>query len=250
MKKKLGFLMLTFMLIALAACGNDNAKGDPDTDLDELQSLDVELHVTEEADVDETVDMEADVTYGDENVDDADEVIFEVWEEGDQDNSEMIDSTNNEDGSYSAETAFDHDGLFHVQVHVTARDLHTMPKKEITVGEGGEYDEAVNAEDEFDTDGFSMHFMEPEDVKAGDETELMTHIEIDKEALKDADVRYEIWNYDEDNKHDWVDADETESGEYTGTHTFEEAGTYSIEIHVEDDDDLHEHTEVKIEVGE
>jgi len=250
MKKKLGFLMLTFMLIALAACGNDNAKGDPDTDLDELQSLDVELHVTEEADVDENVNMKADVTYGDENVDDADEVVFEVWEEGDQDNSEMIDSTNNEDGSYSAETSFDHDGLFHVQVHVTARDLHTMPKKEVTVGEGGEYGEAVNGENEFDTDGFSMHFMEPEDVTAGDETELMTHIEIDKEALEDADVRYEIWNYDEDNKHDWIDADETASGEYTGTHTFEEAGTYSIEIHVEDDDDLHEHTEVKVEVSE
>src|SRR5690625_7377055 len=75
MKKKLGFLMLTFMLIALAACGNDNAKGDPDTDLDELQSLDVELHVTEEADVDETVDMEADVTYGDENVEDRKSVV-------------------------------------------------------------------------------------------------------------------------------------------------------------------------------
>src|SRR5699024_1929436 len=114
-----------------------------------------------------------------------------------------------------------------------------MPKKEITVSESNEYDETNNEEDECDTEDLSMHFMEPEECKALEETERMTHIEIDKEAPKDAVVRYEIWNYDEDNKHDWVDADETESGESTSPHTFEAAGTYSIEIHVEDDDDLH-----------
>lgn len=251
MKKKLGWLMLAVMLVALAACGNNNnAVGDANTDLEELAALEVDLKVTEEADVDETVEMKAHVTYGDEDVTDADEVVFEVWEEGKQDDSEMIDSTNHEDGSYTAETAFDRDGLFHIQVHVTARDMHTMPKKEVTVGDGGDYEDAEGEDDHFHTEGFNLHFMEPEDVTAGEEIDLVTHIDINDEALEDANVRYEIWNYDEDNKHDWVDADESASGEYKATHTFEAAGTYNIEVHIEDDEDLHEHQEFKIEVGD
>lgn len=41
----------------------------------------------------------------------------------------MMDSTNAKEGLYTAETTFDHDGLFHIQVHVDARGMHTMPKK-------------------------------------------------------------------------------------------------------------------------
>ena len=92
--------------------------------------------------------MAAVVTQGDEKVEDADEVVFEVWEEGKKDDSVKIESTNEKDGLYTAETTFDHDGLFHVQVHVTARGLHTMPIKEVTVGNGGTYEEATCSEEE------------------------------------------------------------------------------------------------------
>ena len=34
---------------------------------------------------------------------------------------------------------------------------------------------------------------------------------------------------------------EPEAGEYAYTYAFEEAGTFSIQIHVEDDKELHEH---------
>jgi len=259
LKKRLGILFLSMVLIALAACGSDADENDnADTDLEELAALEVELDVSEEVDVDETVEMKAFVTYGDEEVTDADEVIFEVWEEGEKDesammdedgNSEMIDATNHEDGTYTAETSFDHDGLYHVQVHVTAREMHTMPKKEVTVGEGGEYEEAsTDADGVFQTDGLSMEFSELEEPKAGEEVDLVTLIEMEDETLADAQVRYEIWNYDISNKHDWVDAEETETGEYSGTHTFDEAGTYTVQIHVEDDDELHEHMEYEIEV--
>lgn len=43
--------------------------------------------------------------------------------------SSLIEAKNNNDGTYDAETTFEHDGVFTVQVHVTARGLHTMPKK-------------------------------------------------------------------------------------------------------------------------
>ena len=106
----------------------------------------MKLTVTEQVEVDGTIKMAAVVTQGDDKVDDADEVEFEVWEEGKKDESVKIESTNDKDGLYTAETSFDHDGLFHVQVHVTARGLHTMPKKEVTVGNGGNYEEATEGE--------------------------------------------------------------------------------------------------------
>ena len=57
-----------------------------------------------------------------------------------------IESVNEKDGLYTAETTFDHDGLFHIQVHVTARGFHTMPIKEVTVGDGGQYEEEHESE--------------------------------------------------------------------------------------------------------
>ena len=103
--------------------------------------ISVDLTVTEEVEVNGTIEMAAVVTQGDEKVEDADEVVFEVWEEGKKDESVKIESTNEKEGLYTAETSFDHDGLFHIQVHVTARGMHTMPKKEVTVGNGGDYEE-------------------------------------------------------------------------------------------------------------
>lgn len=116
----------------LTAC---NESTDTDDASDELQELKVDFEVPESVDVDETVEMKAIVTYGDEKVKDADEVEFEFWEQGNKDDSTTIESKNNEDGTYTAEISFDHDGTFEVYAHTTARDLHTMPKETITVGD-------------------------------------------------------------------------------------------------------------------
>ncbi|TQS71214.1 FixH family protein [Ornithinibacillus gellani] len=261
MRKKVGILFLVLMLGALAACGakSDNKNASGSGDEEELKMLEVDLQVTEEVAVDERVDMKATVTFGSEEVKDADEVVFEVWEEGKKSDSEMIDATNHEDGTYTAETNFDHDGLFHIQVHVTARDMHTMPLKEVTVGDGGHYEEAEEASadaqaehgdhGDFHTEGFGMHFMDPEAVKVGEAVDLMTHIQLHEEALADLNVRYEIWDEaSHEEQHAWVDAEEGKDGEYTASHTFEKAGTYKVQVHVEDDEELHEHQEFEIVV--
>lgn len=93
-----------------------------------------------------------------------------------------------------------------------------------------------------------MHFIKPEDVKVEKETEFTVHLQNEDAPLEKASVRYEIWNDDISEKHDWVDTKESNPGEYTTTHTFKEAGTFTVQIHVTNDDGLHEHEEHEIEV--
>ena len=250
MKRKFGLLVGVFMLAMMAACGKEETIKEDDTGVP--LPLDVQLTVTEQVDVNGIIKMAAVVTQGDDKVDNADEVEFEVWEEGKKDDSVKIESKNDKDGLYTAETSFDHDGLFHVQVHVTARGLHTMPKKEVTVGNGAPHEEAVEVEAEHEqghADGFSMHFMEPENMKSGVSTEFVVHLQVDGKPFEKAQVRYEIWDEANPDKHDWVDVEEKDAGVYTASYTFAQAGPHKIQIHVKDDKELHEHEEHAIEVN-
>ncbi|MCM3743718.1 FixH family protein [Sporosarcina luteola] len=246
MNKKYKLLGMIIGLVILSACGKDVDDGSAV----EVLPLEVELTVTEQAKVGDTVKMEALVTYGDEKVSDADKVVYEMWEEGKKDDSVMIDSVNEKDGTYTAETTFDHDGLFNIQVHVDAKDLHTMPVKQVTIGQGAhvEGEEQGHEHDHGHADGFALHFVKPENAVAGVDTELMTHLQIDGQPLEKANVRYEISSDVLGEKHLWIDADETEQGEYTAVHPFEEAGTYTVKIHVKNADGLHEHEEFTVEV--
>lgn len=240
MKQKSWIFIAGLVLATMAACSNEKPQA---VVIDETpQPIIVDLTVTEKVEVGGTVNMAAVVTHGDEKVVDADEVLFEFWEEGKKDDSVKIESVNGKDGSYTAETTFDHDGLFQVQVHVTARGMHTMPMQEVIVGSGAAVGEDHGREEHGESvEGFNMHFMEPEGVKANGETDLVVHLQIDGAPLEKARVRYEIKTDLVPDKADWVDASETVVGEYAATHTFTQAGTYSIQIHVEDDKDLHEH---------
>ena len=134
---------LISVLALLSACGDDEDANQSE----KLKMLDVDFELPEEADVDETVELKATVTYGDEKVDDADEMEFEYWMENDQDNSTFIDGENNGDGTYTAEVTFDEDGVYELYAHTTARTLHTMPKKSITVGDGSDRDKEANNDD-------------------------------------------------------------------------------------------------------
>jgi hypothetical protein len=80
------------------------------------------------------VEIEAKVTQGSENVNDAKEVEFELWRRGQQDH-EMIDAKSQGKGIYRIEKTFAADGIYYVIAHVAARDMHNMPLKELIVGE-------------------------------------------------------------------------------------------------------------------
>ncbi|WP_099157851.1 FixH family protein [Virgibacillus ndiopensis] len=253
--RKIVLLLLITTLVLLTACGETNKDTEESTD-EELKTLNVEFKVPETADVDETVVLNAIVTYGDEKVKNAEKVEFEFWEKGNEDDSTIIESKNNKDGTYTAEVAFDHDGVYEMYAHVTAEGLHTMPKKSITVGNGttvksGEeqQDEATSHEHGHHAEGFGMHFMKPENVKANQETDLTVHLQIDDTPLEKVNVRYEVWNVESPDNHKWIETKESNPGEYNAAHTFEEAGSYMIVIHVENEEGLHEHEEHQLEVN-
>jgi hypothetical protein len=47
---------------------------------------------------------------------------------------------------------------------------------------------------------------------------------------------------------DWIEAKETVEGTYEGKYVFPEPGTYYVQIHVEKEEGLHEHSKKTIEV--
>lgn len=247
MKRRITTFLFISIIAILAACGKDDAE--PLGEVEELHPIEVELIVTEAVKVGEAVEMSTLVTQNGEKIADADKVVYEIWEEGKKEDSEMMDAVNEEDGTYTAESSFDADGLYHIQVHVDARGQHSMPTKTVTVGDGGEYEETEEDSGHgHHTEGFSMHFVKPENVEAGEETELVLQLELDDQALENARVRYEIWSEANVDKKDWITAEELAPGKYTAVHTFLEADLFKMVIHVEDEEELHEHEEHEIQV--
>lgn len=102
----------------------------------------------------------------------------------------------------------------------------------------------------FHIEGFDMQFTDINDVTVGEEFSLEVNITIHDKALEDARVRYEIWPENDKDNTDWIDANEIDAGKYVANYTFNEANEYHIQIHVEDDEDLHEHMEVEVDVKE
>ncbi|WP_462411900.1 FixH family protein [Neobacillus sp. Marseille-QA0830] len=129
MKKVLLSIMTLLLFCLMAACSKNE---DPKNDIPDI--VNVELSITpDKAHANETVTFEAKVTQGNEAVTDADEVVFEIWRSKDE-NHEKIKVAHAKNGLYRLEKSFPQDGTYYIISHVTARDMHTMPKKEFTIG--------------------------------------------------------------------------------------------------------------------
>ena len=129
-------LWLTFTMAAVLAVGC----GAEDDAVDTLGSGEVPVEVIvevltpEKLNAGEAVTLEVKVTQGDEVVNDAESVDFEVWESGLREEGTMLDGELTEDGVYTAEYTFDHDGVYYMYAHTTARGMHVMPKQQFIVG--------------------------------------------------------------------------------------------------------------------
>lgn len=78
------------------------------------------------------VELSVEVLQGDEKVDDASDVQFEIWPEG-VDDHQFVPAEAKGEGVYSLNWTFDEPGRYYVMYHVTARDFHSMERMEINV---------------------------------------------------------------------------------------------------------------------
>ncbi|MED1560884.1 hypothetical protein AJ85_00620 [Alkalihalobacillus alcalophilus ATCC 27647 = CGMCC 1.3604] len=132
MKVRQVVLFLTLIVI-LSACNQNGQEqvNEPDT----LTMIDVEIFLEEDIAVNEATVITAEVTQGEQPIEDADEVVFEVWTLGSKEASEMIEGTHSENGMYEMEYSFLEEDIYYVQAHVTARNMHVMPQQEVIVGD-------------------------------------------------------------------------------------------------------------------
>src|SRR5699024_10743184 len=103
------------------------------------------------------------------------EVVFEYWEQGNEEDSINVDAVNNEDGTYTAEIDFYHDGAFEMYAHTDAKELHTMPKKAVAVGDA-KVDENAEEQEHHHAERFEMQFKKMENVQSCEEKDLVTQL--------------------------------------------------------------------------
>ncbi|MEC1735439.1 FixH family protein [Bacillus mojavensis] len=130
--KKMVAAVLFSAVFLLNGCGSEENKAHTAAETPEV--LDVKLTGPEKVKPGEHAAYEAAVSYGDEAVTDADEVEFEVWKDGEKNDSKMF-KAKQEDGVYRLETEFKEDGVYTVQSHVTAKKQHSMPTLKVQVGD-------------------------------------------------------------------------------------------------------------------
>ncbi|WP_018933092.1 FixH family protein [Gracilibacillus lacisalsi] len=250
---KKNYILITLLALLLAAC-NSQADDDEQHEDEEVKGIQVDFALPEEAEVGESVLLQTTVTYGeDELVTDADEMDFEYWNVEDEDNTVHVDATNHEDGTYSAEITFEEPGTYEIYAHTTAREIHSMPKKAITItGEEMEHHDHESHEDTEEHEhqhGFDIKLNPLEGLTVNQEEDITVELTMDQEPYENARVRYEII-LENNEKHDWVETEEVDSGKYVASYSFKEAGQAEMIVHVTDDTGLHEHEEYDFEIEE
>ncbi len=126
------FLSLLAILVLLVGCNEEIDTNEAGSTMP--HPVEVTILTEEKLLVGEKVKLAAQVKQGDEFVEDAEEVKFEVWESGMREDGLMLDGVLTKDGTYEVDFTFDHDGVYYMFAHTTARGMHVMPKRELIVG--------------------------------------------------------------------------------------------------------------------
>ncbi len=238
MMTRFGVVFGLIGLFVLGACGTEK-EAESAAVPQSMEPVEAELTVEATAEKGEAVPLSVTVTQDGQPVDDADEIKFEVWKNGAKEESEMIKASLTKDGVYEAETTFAEEAVYTVQVHVTARSMHTMPTTNVTVGHPETAAEAEEESEHHHHAGADIT-LDPKEATAGEEQPFMVHVMIEDEMLAGADVQLEIFQ-DGAEKHEWVKLEEADAGMYKGAHTFAESGAYNVQVHVTKGHDIHEH---------
>jgi hypothetical protein len=248
--------MMILLLVLLTGCASSGQESSPAGEVPEI--IEVTILTADTLNPNEEVSLEARVTQGGENVEDASEVKFEIRKSG-QDEREMLEAQHQGEGVYAAAKTFEEEGIYDLVAHVTARDMHNMPKKQVTVGNpesgaGHSHEDGDHHEDDDHHGEHSHHHahtevvieLEPGEAEANKEVTLSAKIKNEGQHLTEGDIRFEIWKENEE-KHEYIDAAETEQGEYEASYTFTAPGTYNVQVHV-NKGEIHEHLQQTIQV--
>lgn len=139
--KKVLLMIVTVLLLGIAVSCSKQKE-----DAGELPKM-VEVNLSikpETGEVGKPILFEAKVTQGTEEINDA-KVVFEVWRAKDT-THEKITIKKPKNGVYRLEKAFQQEGTYYIISHVTARDMHNMPKKEFIVGTASEPEDSKASE--------------------------------------------------------------------------------------------------------
>jgi YtkA-like len=115
MKSKLFYILTLLSIITIfTGCSNEknNSESSQNDEIPEMLEVQINLD-TENPQPNQEVTISALVTQGDEKVDDADEVLFEVWKDG-QEEHEKIEGEHKGNGVYSISKSFPEEGVWYV----------------------------------------------------------------------------------------------------------------------------------------
>src|SRR5690625_2059977 len=99
---------LVFLFSILAACiYNPN---------DETSKINVNCQIKDTVSLNEPINLNASLTYDDQPREEA-EIIFEVWESGNKNNSKMLQAENLGDGNYTHDYTFEKAGIYEIAAH-------------------------------------------------------------------------------------------------------------------------------------
>ncbi|GEN34051.1 MULTISPECIES: FixH family protein [Aneurinibacillus] len=120
-------LLLAFYL---GGCGNEKQNGERKVP----EKLQVQFVAEPQSpQPEEETTFSVTVTQGGEKVNDADDVKFEIWREGQKEKHTMVPAEKSGEGVYSAKQKFDKPGTYYVMYHIDARGLHSMTNHKIEV---------------------------------------------------------------------------------------------------------------------
>ena len=129
-------LLSISIVLFLTACSERSSDAPQKISDVNLAPLQVEIIAPKEGEPNTEIILQALVMQGEEKVNDASEVLFEVWQQGQKEESHFSEGIlTDEDGVYETTYHFIEENLYYIQPHVTARGTHVMPVEEITIGE-------------------------------------------------------------------------------------------------------------------
>ncbi|PLR67553.1 FixH family protein [Bacillus sp. UMB0893] len=141
MKRKLPWMLFSIFILTACAANTDQA-----AENETPKVVEVDIQLPDSLTLNQENIFRAEVTQGNEAVEDADEVVFEIWKADEKEKVEKIEAVHEKNGIYSAAKSFIEDGVYFIQTHVTARDMHVMPKQQFVIGEVSE--EEIKAAEE------------------------------------------------------------------------------------------------------